>query len=70
MNERPDFFEKCTNLKQPYYLIKIHWSVKFREIEKDTIVLFSYQVNQAFYCTKSLNEMENEERYRYHIFSC
>ena len=24
----PHFFQKCTNLKQPYHFIKVHWSIK------------------------------------------
>ena len=27
-DRRPDFFEKCTNLRQPYYIHKVHWSIK------------------------------------------
>ena len=27
-DRRPDFFEKCTNLRQPYCIHKVHWSVK------------------------------------------
>ena len=27
-DRRPDLFEKCTNLKQPYCFIKVRWSVK------------------------------------------
>ena len=31
---------------------------KINEIEKDTIVLLSYQVNKAFCCTKGLYKIE------------
>ena len=31
---------------------------RINEIRKDTIVLLSYQVNEAFCCTKGLYEME------------
>ena len=41
----------------------------FREIEKDTVVLLSYQVNEAFCCSKGLYRMKNQERYSYHTFS-
>ena len=41
------FFKKCANLKQPYYIIIVHWSVKVRESERDAIVLLSYQVKEV-----------------------
>ena len=70
-DRRPEFFEKCTNLKQPYIaLSKFTGAQKFREFERDAIVLFSYQVNKAFCCINCLYEMKTGERYRYHIFSC
>ena len=58
-DRRPDFFEKCSNLKQPYWFIKVHWSIKSRKFEREAIVLLSYQVNEAFWCTKGLYEMKN-----------
>ena len=62
MTDDPIFSEKFTNLKQPYCFIKVHWSVKFRKIEKETIVLISYQVGEAFCCFKDLYEMKNLSR--------
>ena len=41
-DKRPDFFQKCADLKQPYCFIKVHRSVKFRVIERDTTILLSY----------------------------
>ena len=68
MNRQSDFFKEFTDLEQPYCSIKVHWRVKFCEIQKDKIVLLSHQVNKAFCCTKGLYEMKNYERYWYHIF--
>ena len=44
-------------------LSRITEAKKFREFERDAIVLLSYRV-------KGLYEMKNLERYRHHIFSC
>ena len=55
-DQRPNFFLKCSKLKQPYCFIKVKWSEKFHEIVRDTIILLSYQVNEAFPCTKVLYE--------------
>ena len=33
MTEDP-LFQKCTNLKQPYSFIELHWTVKMYETEK------------------------------------
>ena len=62
---RPSFFEKCTDLKQPYS--KFTGAQNFHDIKRDTIVLLSYQVNQVFCCSKGLYHMKNYERYQYHI---
>ena len=53
MNRRRDFSEKCTDLKQPYCFIKVYWSVKFHEIEKDTIVLFVIKLTKTFSVPKA-----------------
>ena len=68
MNRKPDFFQKCINLNSHIALSKFTGAEKFREIEKDTIVLLSYQVNEAFCCTKGLYEMKTKERSRKPIF--
>ena len=44
-DRRPDFFETCINLRQPYYFNKVNWSVKISWICRHTIVLLSYHVN-------------------------
>ena len=31
---RPDFFEKCINLRQPYCFNRVHWSVKVSSVCK------------------------------------
>ena len=43
---------------------------KFREFKRHTIVLLSYQVNEAFFFSKGLYEMKdkNLERYWYRLF--
>ena len=61
MTDEPTLSKKCIRLKQPYCFTKVHWSIKFREILRDTIVLLSYQV------TKGMYEMKSKQRYQYHI---
>ena len=69
MTEDPNFSKNAQILSSHIALSKSTGEYKFREFEKDTIVLLSYEVNEAFYRTKGLHEMKNWERYRYHIFS-
>ena len=47
------FFETCTDLKHTA-LSKFNGVYEFHEVEEDTIVLLSYQVNKTFCCTKGL----------------
>ena len=48
MNRRHNFLEKCTNLKPAILLYQRSLKCKnFRELDKDTIALLSYQVNKV-----------------------
>ena len=67
-DRRPVFFKIFTNLKQQYCFIKVHWSIKVSWYWKYTIVLLSYEVNEAFCCTKGLCERKNCDGYRYHFY--
>ena len=58
MNRQPDFSKKCTDLKQTLLYLSSMERKNFMQLKK-TIVLLSYQVNEAFYCTKGLHEMKN-----------
>ena len=55
MDRQPDFSKNASIESSHIALFKF----KFREIEKDAIVLLSYQVNEAFCYTKGLYGMRN-----------
>ena len=59
MSDDPTFFEKCTDLKEPYCFIKVRWSVNIHDIETGTIVSLIYQVNEAFSFTWDLYAIKN-----------
>ena len=42
-DRRSDFFEKCTNLKQPYCFFKVHFQ---RSFDRDTIVLLRHGLHE------------------------
>ena len=67
MDRRHNFLEKCTNLKPAILLYQRSLKCRnFRELDKDTIALLSYQVDKVFCCTKDLHMMKNQERYWYY----
>ena len=53
------FYEKCSNLKQPWLLYQSALECTNFVSFKETIVLLSYHVNEAFCCTNGLYEMKN-----------
>ena len=55
MNRRPNFFSKNALIYKSSHiaLSKFTGAWKFLEIEKDTTVWLSYQVNEGFCCTKA-----------------
>ena len=59
MNRQPDFLKNAPIKSSHIHLYKFDGAEKFREIEEDIRVVLSYQVNDAFCCTKSLYEMKN-----------
>ena len=57
---RHNFLEKCTNLKPAILLYQRSLKCRnFSELDKGTIALLSYQVNNVFCCTKGLHKMKN-----------
>ena len=48
MNRQPDFSKNAPIRSNHIALSQFTGAEKFDEIEKDTIVLLSYQVNEAF----------------------
>ena len=59
MNRRPDFFEKYTNLKQPYCFIKV--SLEHKNFEKLKKTQLFYLVNKLTkpFAALGLYEMKN-----------
>ena len=57
MNRRPDFFEKCTDLKQSYCFIRVHWSVKsFLKFKKTQMFYLVIKLMKPFVALKACNE--------------
>ena len=59
MTDDPIFSKSASVLNSHIALSKLTGALKFRELERDTIVLFSYRVNEAFCCIKGLCGMKN-----------
>ena len=59
MNRQHNVLEKCTNLKPAILLYQRSLKCRnFRELDKDTIALLSYQVNKVFLLYQRLAQDE------------